>query len=177
MPFGGLLGGLNDALFGAPPSIGRSGAFQNIKEIGGDLSEFLLDILTADVSESDAFQRGSAAIRDAISAQTATGRQRVGDTATAGGFLDSGALNTALVDIERGGIGSFAEQIRALIQSLEDRKFSFALPFLQAASGESVAVGTANLQADIAARGQDVGFYQQLLPRTNVNISPPKLFG
>ena len=96
--------------------------------------------------------------------QQATARQRASDRATTGGFLDSGALATQFTDIDRGEIEAFSSAIRQLLLGLEDRRSEGILPFLSAAANEKLGVGTVNVQAQSATRGQNLNFLSDLIP-------------
>ena len=150
----GFLGRRQAELFGQRVRSGPSGAFQDVDVIGKGFSNLLQERLFTPTRRSEAFQQGSTAIRDALSAQSATARQRLGDTAQAGGFLGSGAAQQGSLDIARGESMAFSQGIQELFLQLEDRRERNVLPFLSAASGETLSVDQLNIQS----RGQDMDF-------------------
>jgi hypothetical protein len=161
-------GGLNSDLFdmfagGGVREASPSGAFAGADELGPAFQQFLLGRLTGDVTDRREFAIGSQAIRDAISTSSATARQRLGDTAVTGGFLDAGSVRRGLTDIDRAEIGAFADSINKLILGLEQERTAGVLPFLAGASQESTGIQSLNIQGDIAARGQNLGFAQSIM--------------
>jgi hypothetical protein len=93
---------------------------------------------------------------------SATARQRLGDRAAAGGYLDSGAVGQGLSAIDRGEAAALAQQISALTMGLYDRQEMNVLPFLSQGAAEVQQVQGMNLQAALTQRGQDIGFMSTL---------------
>ena len=151
----GALPGVGE-VFGDTPSAKPSGAFpkEQLEALGTGFGDFLLDRLNTPVTETETFDLGSQAIRDALSTQGATARQRLGDAANTGGFLDSGAVTGGLIDIERGQAQAFAQQMQQLILALEDRREQGILPFLSQGSAESTQIGIANAGFESASQLQ-----------------------
>jgi hypothetical protein len=153
---GSLFGSAFEGIFGGGDP-GTSGSFPDNRELGEAFQAFLLERLNTPPADTESFRLGSQAIRDAITTQSATARQRFGDAATTGGFLDSGALTSGLLDIDRAGSAAFASQIRDLLLALEDRRMEGVVPFLTGASGEHL--GRAGLQQRSAEAGS--GFFSE----------------
>ena len=149
----GLFGEVGTEIFGDAPKIKPSGAFP-IGTLGTDFQEFLSDRLNTPAAESEQFELGSKAIRDALTAQSATARQRLGDTANTGGFLDSGAVLQGQADIARVESQVFASELNNLLIALEDRREQNVLPFLSQGSGESVGIQSFNANAKLALQSQ-----------------------
>lgn len=159
---------LNKSLFdfflgGSVPRAGASGAFQGLPQLGGELQKYLLQRLQTPATESQEFKLGSAGIRDALETVSGAARQRLGDTATASGYLDSGVVRRGLTDIDRAELQSFSGAIRDLILGLEDRRSQGVLPYLAAGSGEQLGVSGQNIQAALGQRSQNLQFIQSLL--------------
>ena len=131
--------------------VDKRGPFQNVGQIGQAFSTHMLERLRTPVEQSQAFFHGSKAIRDALTGEAAETRQRLGDTAAAGGFLDSGAVIQGDLDIARGKSIAMAQAVNDLFLQLEDRRERDVLPFLAAFSGRQVDMRG----QDIEKRGQD----------------------
>jgi hypothetical protein len=97
-------------------------------------------------------------LRDFLTREARTSRQRLSDTANTRGFLDSGQVFEGIEDIERGKLEAFSRGITELVMDLDRRGDQLALPFLGAASQENLAVQGANQQAQLGQRGQNLGF-------------------
>ena len=156
----GLFDTFTEGLFGGGDP-GSSGAFP-IGDLGGAMNEYLMQKLRTPAKDSTQFALGSQAIRDGISAQTATARQRFGDRATTGGFLDSGAVTSGMMDIDRAGTASYASSIRELLLGLEDRRAVGVLPFLQGASQEHMQ----RAQIDQQSANASMGFINDFISYT-----------
>jgi len=154
-----VAGLVSDLFFSKSGGGSSSGAFQNVSGIGMDFSEFLQERLNTPAEESIQFKLGSSAIRDALSAQTATARQRFGDSANTGGFVDSGAVNQGNLDISQAEFRAMGEAMTSLILGLEQQRTDLVLPFLAASSGESVNIK----QLNTAATGQRLDFWANFL--------------
>jgi len=137
----------------------HKGPFQNVDQIGREYSQHILERLQTPVEQSQAFFYGSKAIRDALSGQAATTRQRLGDTAAAGGYLDSGAVHQGNLDIARGESMAMSQAVNDLFMQLEDRRERDILPFLSAFAGASLE----KRGQDVAKRGQEFGFAGDVL--------------
>jgi hypothetical protein len=112
--------------------------------IAEDFAGFLTERLGTSPEDTESFARMSAAIREAISGQAGAARQRLSDASVAGGFFDSGERISALQDIDRAELQTFGEQLRLLLESLEERRVAGVLPFLGLASGENVNITQLN---------------------------------
>jgi len=159
--------GFLDKLFGDVKEVKKSGAFQGVEEVGAGFSQEILDLLKP-VGESDTFRHGSTLIRDQLGKASATARQRLGDRGASSGFSDSGVINEGLSDIDRAEFGATSSALERLILGIEDRKFSTVLPFLSAAANENLGVGTANQNASLAKRGQNLGFFESTFDFSNL---------
>lgn len=131
----GLFDQMTQGLFGGGDP-GSSGSFPGNREVGEALQRLLLERLNTPPSETEAYRLGSQAIRDAMTMETNTARQRYGDMATTGGFADSGALLSGLMGIDRAGAAAQAGELRNLLLGLESRRLEGVLPFLSGASEE-----------------------------------------
>ena len=130
----------------------HKGPFQNVDQIGQKFSQRLLERLSQPVEQSQAFFFGSKAIRDSLSVQSTTARQRLGDQAQTGGFLGSGAVQQGNIDILRGESFAYSQGIRDLFLQLEDRREQDILPFLAQASGRQLELRAQNIEK----RGQNM---------------------
>ena len=146
---------------GSIPDIKASGAFGDLEEFGATLRARLLGELD-DPTGTEAFSRGSTAIREALSRQSATARQRLGDRAASGGFADSGVVNEGLSDIDRAELSATGNALSALILGIDDRAVGNALPFLFAGANEFSGAEMANLNASLQGRNQAFGLFQNL---------------
>ena len=154
----GLVGTFTDVLFGGVPGAKPSGAFPGLGTLGSEYQQFLLERLRQPASETTSFRLGSEAIREALGRSSRTARQRLGETATARGFFDSGAVLGMATDIDRAEMEAFGSSLRELVLSLEDRRTAGVLPYLSAGAGEASAISGMNIGAATARRGQDIGF-------------------
>jgi len=157
---------VKDLFFNDSSRAGRSGAFPaswDLEGLGMDFNKFLQERLTTPVEQTKQFDLGSAAIRDQLTGLSATARQRLGDSASTGGFLDSGQVARGETDIARGEFQAMGEALTALILGLEGQRTDLVLPYLAAASGESVNIDQINAGVDTAARGQGLGFWASFL--------------
>lgn len=141
-----------EGLAQAQAGISHKGPFQNVDQIGQKFSQRLMERLGQPVEESQAFFYGSKAIRDSLSIQSATARQRLGDSAVAGGFMGSGAVQQGGLDIARGESFAFSQGIQELFLQLEDRREQDVLSFLSAASGRELTFA----QQKLDKRGQNM---------------------
>jgi len=137
----------------------HKGPFQNVDQIGQRYSQHILDRLQTPVEQSQAFFYGSKAIRDALSVSAETTRQRLGDTAQAGGFLGSGAVQQGNIDIERGKAMAMSQSINDLFLQLEDSREQDVLTFLSGASGREMQIR----QQNIEKRGQNMALASSVI--------------
>jgi len=158
-----LLGQGYDALFGGAPTAKKSGAFQNLGGLGGEYSSYLMDRLQTPAADSTQFKLGSEAIREQLSRSAGGARQRLGDTAVAGGWLDSGTVTRGAMDIDRAEIEAFSGALRDLILGLEDRRDRGVLPYLMGGSQESMGVQGMNINSALTQRGQSMSFTSDML--------------
>jgi len=159
----GLFDPITDSLFGGTPQASPSGAFPGLGELGGEFQKFLMDRLK-DPAGSSQFKLGSQVIRDALSTSGATARQRLGDAATTGGFLDSGVTASGLLDIERGQSQAFASSLSELLLGLEDRRDQGVLQFLSQGAGENTSIQGMNLQSQSARDSLQFGLIDKFAP-------------
>jgi len=149
----GLLDPVTDLLMGSTPSASKSGAFpggEDIKKLGSSYLDYLYERLTTPATQTKQYALGSTALSEAVGNYGNAARQRLGDTAAARGYLDSGAVFDMLGGIDRAEIQSFAEGIRNLILELEDRRDANLLPYLSAAAGENANIQGINVQSQTA---------------------------
>jgi hypothetical protein len=161
----GLLDPITDLVFGDPPKASRSGAFPKaqLKALGTSYGDFLLDRLGTPVQDTEQFRLGSTAIRDALSMQSATARQRLGDAAITGGFADSGAVLAGMTDIERAQAQSYAQSVTELLLALEDRREQNVLPYLSEGAGESQGLQGLNITSELSRDNLQFGLLDMLL--------------
>lgn len=149
----GLFGNLIGDLFGGDaPQIRGSGAFPRAGEVGESFVNLILERLETPAGESAAFEAGSSAIRDQLAKLSAARKGQIGERAVAGGFLDSGQVRESMTDIDRAELEAMSSALRDLFLGLEDRRDRNVLPFLSAASGESLAAQGANQQSELASQ-------------------------
>ena len=160
---GGFLGGIFDSVFGEVDKSEKSGGFQNLGSLGSDYSKWLMDRMNTPTTELPEWAAGKGAIQDAVSAQGATARQRLGDAGVAGGFIDSGQIGRGNTDIARGEMTAFSSALRDLFMQLETSKTAGVLPYLTRGAAENASIENANLQGSIASRGQGMSFTSDLL--------------
>lgn len=131
----GIIGAIAEPFFGeAGP--GKSGAFPGLPWLGVDYLNFLRERLNTPTVETKAFRTGSQAIRDAIGRATGATTQGFSDRAVRGGFMDSGAFQSGLIDIERGGAQAYAQQLADLFLGLELSRDQGVLPYLAGGAQE-----------------------------------------
>lgn len=160
-----ITGGIFDILGGEDPrTLATSDAFQQLEPVGEAFSQLLLNRLQTRPEDTRAFGMLSESLREQLSRTAGAQRQRLGDTAQARGFLDSGAVFEGLADIDRAELEAFASGIRDILLGLEDRRTQNVLPFLSAAANESLGVGKANLQSELTQRGQNLDFLSGIIP-------------
>jgi len=150
-----------NAAFGRPPDEQfGSGAFaqDDLTQLGGEYADFLRERLRTPVTETERFRLGRGAIRDSLTASSATARQRLSDAGLAGGFADSGVMNRGNMDIDRAEMQAFSSSIRDLIMGLEDRRGAGVLPYLAAGSREHTQTTGINVGSQVAVRGQNQSF-------------------
>lgn len=177
MGLAGLLGGAAGFAFGGPagaaigyglgnsiggggggasaPTANPSGAFANIEGLGSAYSKLLLERLLQPPEETDAFRGYESALRDYLGREAGAARMRLSDTATSGGWFDSGARATGMSDISRGQLESYAGGIRDILLGLDARRTAEVLPYLSAASNESMATQGMNINASLQSRSLD----------------------
>jgi hypothetical protein len=127
-----------------------SGAFghsKQQKQLGGNYADFLIQRLGQDPTESPLFSLGADLIRDTLTQQSATARQRFGDASVQGGYMDSGVVTEGLIDIQRNEDASYASELTKLLIAVEERREQNVLPFLSGASQEHLQVKGMNIQA------------------------------
>lgn len=148
----GLFDSITGIFFGDAPEAKPSGAFPSdrLKKLGGSYGDFLINRLNTPAEKTMQFYLGKQAIRDALDEQGATARQRLGDTAVAGGFLDSGGVLEGMTDIERAQAQAYAGEITNLLLALEDRREQNVLPFLSQGAGEAAQLSGLNIQSGMA---------------------------
>ena len=155
----GLVGSLYDIVLGGRAGhADLSGAFP-IGNLGTELQSYLMRRLKTPTAELPEFLMGSTAIRESLGRVSGEARQRLGDTATSRGFLDSGTVLSGIGDIDRAELESYSQGLRELFLGLELSKSEGVLPYLQSASNEFGSTQGLNIQRDLGVRGQN----QQLL--------------
>jgi len=150
---GGLFGTITDKQFGTTPQVETSGFFGEegqLRELGGLYADFLLDLMSQPIEESQEFGRGREVIRGATETAAKTSRQRLGDRAVTTGSLDSGAINENQLAIARQEMEAFTKGINELFFGLSQRRDNLVQPFLQGAVQEDLTVNLANLDAQTA---------------------------
>ena len=152
------LGAIGNLLFGDPGKAAHSGTFAGAGELGNEFSDFLLNRLNTPIGETDAFKQGSTMLRDQLSQAFATQRQRLGDTANARGFLDSGATIDAETDLARAELGQISQGLNQLFFALENQRTQGILPFLGLGNQEHLGISGMNVQSQTAARYQNAQF-------------------
>jgi hypothetical protein len=157
MGMGGF-GAVGDLLFGSVSMNKTSGIFDGAQDLGGAFSDSLMERLTTPTEDTRSFNLGSAAIRDRLGGVAATQRAQLGQSANAGGFLDSGSVSEGLGAIDRAEMSSFGDSLTSLYLQLEENKFNNVMPFLGAASDEATQLKLGNQSAETAARGQNADF-------------------
>jgi len=157
MGMGGF-GAVGDLLFGSVSMNKTSGIFEGAEDLGGAFSGALLERLQTPTEDTRSFNLGATAIRDRLGGVAATQRAQLGQSATTGGFLDSGSVSEGLGAIDRAEMSSFGDSLTNLYLQLEENKFSNVMPFLGAAADEHTAIVTGNQQAESASRGQNANF-------------------
>lgn len=148
----GLQGLITQKQFGKTPQLegGTTGFFGEegqLRELGGLYADFLLEMMSKPVEETDEFKRGRQVIRDSTDAFGKTQRQRLGDRATTSGFLDSGAVSEGELGIARQEMEAFTKGINELYLGLSAKRGDSVLPFLQSAVQEDLQIDLANLGA------------------------------
>jgi hypothetical protein len=123
-----------------------------LSELGEEYNKYLLELLREPVTETQQFELGSEAIRENLARTSAGARQRLGETAIAGGYGDSGAVLDASGDIDRAELQAFAAGLRDLLMGLEERRAAQVLPYLGLGVQENLGVEGVNIEAILAMK-------------------------
>lgn len=166
-----------DLLFGDAPKAKPSGAFPDTKQIGFQFGQIVREDLRQDIPSTPAYQIGANILRDAGATVAMTERQRLGERAQAGGFLDSGVVDTGLTDIGREELATFSRGLANLYLSLQDRRDALALKYLGMASGEHTAIEGINVQAQSARDALIGGMTTDLLTADLGGTALGSIFG
>ena len=127
--------------------------------IGDKVGVQLMGRAGKDPSTSMLFGQGEAAIRDSLTRTSATARQRLGDSAAAGGFLDSGAIDMGNADINRSELDATGSAMRELFMGIYESDMQNIFGYL----GLNNQAQSANLQAMVQERGQNNDLLQSFM--------------